>query len=87
VSSLYIKVFEFNSLNYFKQTKQAFRTDVNLDGLIATKEFTFEFSEESQRKHREEFEFPHLDNQVGVFIVELIANGYSSRATIKVSSF
>lgn len=36
-----------------------------------------------RNKHRNVFEFPHLDNQVGVFIIELIANGYSSRATIK----
>ena len=83
VPSLYIKVFEFNSLNYFKKTKQPFKTDVNLDGLIATKEFTYEFAELPQKKHRNNFEFPHLDNQVGVFIVEFIANGFSSRATIK----
>lgn len=83
VPSLYIKVFEFNSLNYFKKTKQPFKTDVNLDGLIATKEFNYDFNEPPQKKHRNVFEFPHLDNKVGVFIIELIANGYSSRATIK----
>lgn len=83
VTSLYIKVFEFNTLNYFKKTKEPFRTDVNLDGLIATKEFIYEYTEAPQKKHRQVFEFEHLDNQVGVFIIELIANGYSSRATIK----
>ena len=84
VSSLYIKVFEFNTLNYFKKTKNAFKTDVNLDGLIASKELTYEFTESPQIKHRNEFEFSYLDNKVGIFIIELIANGYSSRATIKV---
>lgn len=83
VPTLYVKVFEFNSLNYFKKMKQPFRTDVNLDGLIATKEFVYEFDEIPQKKHRQIFDFPHLDDKVGVFIVELIGNGYSSRATIK----
>jgi hypothetical protein len=83
VPSLYIKVFEFNSLNYFKKTKQPFKTDVNLDGLIATKELIYDFKEEPRVKHREVFEFAHLDSKVGVFIIEFIANGFSSRATVK----
>ena len=83
VPKLYVKVFEFNTLNYFKKTKQPFKTDVNLDGLIATKEFEYDFDHPPQKKFRKVFDFPHLDQQVGVFIIELIANGYSSRATIK----
>ena len=83
VPKLYVKVFEFNTLNYFKKTKQPFKTDVNLDGLIATKEFEYEFEHPPQKKFRKVFDFPHLDDQVGVFIIEFIANGYSSRATIK----
>lgn len=83
VPTLYVKVFEFNSLNYFKKTKTQFRTDVNLDGLIATKEFVHEFTESPQKKFRQTFEFEHLDDRVGVFIIELIGNGFSSRATIK----
>ena len=83
VPKLYVKVFEFNTLNYFKTTKQPFKTDVNLDGLIATKEFEYDFDHPPQKKFRQVFDFPHLDDQVGVFIIEFIANGYSSRATIK----
>ena len=37
VLKLYVKAFEFNTLNYFKKTKQPFKIDVNLDGLIATR--------------------------------------------------
>lgn len=83
VPNLYVKVFEFNSLNYFKKTKTPFRTDVNLDGLIATKEFVYNHDEPPQQKFRKHLEFEHLDNRVGVFIIEMIGNGFSSRATIK----
>ena len=60
-----------------------FRTDVNLDGLIASYEESFEFSELPQMKFRHVFDFPSLDNKVGLYVIEFIANGYSSRAVIK----
>ena len=83
VPTLYIKIFEFNSVNYFKKTKTQFKTDIDLDGLTATKEYTFEFDEPPQRKFTKIFEFEHLDDRVGIFIIEFIGNGFSSRATIQ----
>ena len=32
------------------------------------------------------FEFPQLDDKVGLFVIEFISNGYSSRAVIKKGS-
>ena len=32
------------------------------------------------------FEFPQLDDRVGLFVIEFISNGYSSRAVIKKGS-
>lgn len=60
-----------------------FRTDVNLDGLIASYEETFEFDKIAQMKFRHTFDFPQLDNWVGLYVIEFISNGYSSRAVIK----
>lgn len=37
-------------------------------------------------KFRHTFEFPQLDNRVGLFVIEFISNGYSSRAVIKKGS-
>jgi hypothetical protein len=86
VPTLYVKIFEFNSENYYRKTLQPFRTDVNLDGLISSDEKIYEFKETPQKKFRYDIEFPELDNKVGLFVIELISNGYSSRAVIKKGS-
>jgi hypothetical protein len=36
-----------------------------------------------QVQFRHEFEFPELDNIMGLFVIEFISSGYSSRAVIK----
>ena len=86
VSTLHVKIFEFNSENYYRKNLAPFRTDVNLDGLVTSHEDTFEFKEIPQKKFRHVFEFPQLDHIVGLFVIEFISNGYSSRAVIKKGS-
>lgn len=86
VPTLYVKIFEFNSENYYRKNLAPFKTDVNLDGLIASHEVVLEFEEPSMKKFSHIFEFPQLDNRVGLFVIEFISNGYSSRAVIKKGS-
>ena len=86
VQTLHVKIFEFNSENYYRKNLAPFRTDVNLDGLVTAHEEKYEFEEPSQRKFRQVFEFPQLDNRLGLFVIEFISNGYSSRAVIKKGS-
>lgn len=43
VPQLYVHIYEFNSENYYRKNMAPFRTDVNLDGLIASHEMTHEF--------------------------------------------
>jgi hypothetical protein len=86
VATLHIKIFEFNSENYYRKNLAPFRTDVNLDGLITAHEETHEFKEPAQKKFRYVFEFPQLDDKIGLFVIEFISNGYSSRAVIKKGS-
>ena len=84
VPKMHIKIFEFNSLNYYKKNCVPFKTDVNLDGLIASYENDIDFDNVStQIKFRHTFEFPELDQKAGLFVIEFISNGYSSRAVIK----
>lgn len=84
VPKMHIKIFEFNSLNYYKKNCAPFKTDVNLDGLIASYEKNLEFDKVSAHvKFRHNFEFPELDQKIGLFVIEFISNGYSSRAIIK----
>jgi hypothetical protein len=55
--SLTVKVFEFNSENYYRKTMAPFKTDVNLDGLVASNEETHEFKHATQKKIHHTFEF------------------------------
>lgn len=59
---------------------------MNFDGLKTENERVFDFEELPQQKYRHVFDFPELDNRVGLFIIEFISNGYSSRAVIKKGS-
>jgi len=43
VPQLYVNIYEFNSENYYRKNMAPFRTDVNLDGLIASHEHVHEF--------------------------------------------
>lgn len=84
VPTMHIKIFEFNSLNYYKKNCQPFKTDVNLDGFVTSFEKTLKFDDVScQKKFKQSFEFEELDNKKGLFVIEFISNGYSSRAIVK----
>ena len=45
VPQLFVKIYEFNSENYYRKTMAPFRTDVNLDGLVAAHEERYEFDQ------------------------------------------
>ena len=84
VPTMHLKIFEFNSLNYYKKNCVPFKTDVNLDGFITSFEKDFSFEKHSSHtKFKHTFDFPELDNKIGLFVIEFISNGYSSRAIIK----
>jgi len=83
VSSLHIKIFEFNSENYYRKNLAPFRSNVDLDGLVTAFQKEYKYDKLPQQKFREVFEFEELDNRVGLFVIEFISNGYSSRAVIK----
>lgn len=84
IPSLNIKIFEFNSENYYIQRQQELDPSVELDGLIAFEETTFTYKEPPIVKFTKEFTFSTINKvERGVFIVEFIGNGVSSRAIIK----
>jgi len=86
VPTLFIKVFEINTENYYRKNMAPFKTDVNLDGLIATIEKTIDYKQAPHIKFRETLKFPELKGKVGLFVIELIGNGKSSRAVIKIGT-
>ena len=83
VSQVITKIFELNTLGYYLQHFQEIDTSINLDGLIAREENQISLEDSSPfMKCRKEFSFPSI-NKSGVYVVEIIGNGISSRALIR----
>lgn len=81
VKTLLVKVFEINTLNYDLEQKHNVDGGVNLDGLVANEEKTHTYDDPPLRRVRRHFDFPALKTP-GVYVVEFIGNGMSSRALI-----
>jgi hypothetical protein len=83
VRQLIVKVYEINALNYYLQEGLEVNTDLELDGLVANSEKSYTYDEPPLRRILRKFDFPELANKRGVWVVELIGNGRSSRALIR----
>ena len=57
-------------------------TDINLDGLVANTEQTRASTEPPLRRVAQRFDFPQL-TKPGVYVVDFIGSGKSSRAPIR----
>lgn len=86
VPTLLVKVFEINTLNFYRQNNQEVNTDVNLDGLVPNEELTFNLTDSPLRRVSKSFEFPKL-NKAGVYVIDFIGGGKSSRALIRKGKF
>ena len=81
-NKLIVKVFEINTLNFYKKYKTEIDTDINLDGLTANHEKTYTYDAAPAIRSRKKFEFPELKDR-GVYVIDFIAGGKSSRALIR----
>jgi hypothetical protein len=82
VGTLLVKVYEINTLNYYRTRQREVDTDVPLDGLVANAEETHPFAEPPLRRVTRRFEFPRL-NRPGVYVIDFIGSGKSSRALVR----
>ena len=80
--TLIVKVFELNTKSYYREQLREVDTDISLDGLVANVEQTHDFNGDPLKRVAKKFEFPQLD-QPGVYVVDFIGNGRSSRALIR----
>lgn len=83
VPKLMVKVFEINTLNYYNLQNNEISTDIALDGLVASEVEILEYKQASSLRHAEEIKIPSIGNERGVWVVELIGGGKSSRAVIR----
>ncbi len=85
VESLLIKVFEIHAAAYYRQHLSDLSADIDLDGLVPNYQRTVTYDLPPMRRHIARFDFPEL-KEPGVYVVELIGNGVSSRALIEKGS-
>jgi len=86
VPSLIVKVFYVNAENYYRKNLATFKSNINLDGFMATIEKTVNYSQSQSVVHRELLKFPELKSKNGLYIIEMIGNGKSSRAVLKIGT-
>ncbi|MCA9070290.1 MAG: hypothetical protein KDA84_15255, partial [Planctomycetaceae bacterium] len=82
VKTLIVKVFEINTESYYRQNLKEIDTDINLDGLVPNFEQTLHYADSPLRRVQRHFEFPKLTGR-GVFVVDFIGNGKSSRVLVR----
>ncbi|MGC1276069.1 MAG: hypothetical protein WBC44_20390 [Planctomycetaceae bacterium] len=82
VDTLLVKVFEIDAGSYYRKFGREVGPDVDLDGLVANHEQTYDYDEPPLRRVRRHFEFPQL-KQRGVYVIDVIGNGMSSRAVVR----
>ena len=80
--TLLVKVFEVNTTNFYRAQLKEVDTDVNLDGLVANVEQSHKSDAPPLRRVAKSFDFPQL-TKPGVYVIDFIGNGKSSRALIR----
>ncbi len=81
VPRLTVQIFEINAFNHFRDNEEL-TTAIDLDGLAPAVERTVVYAQPPLRRHVETLEFPEIKAR-GLYVVELIGNGVSSRAVIR----
>lgn len=82
VPKLIVKLFEINTLRYYRDNLEEIPSDISLDGLVPSEELQYEYNEPDHKSVIREFSFPSLDGRSGVFILEFVGAGLSRRAVI-----
>jgi hypothetical protein len=86
VDAVHCKVFEFNTITFYRKNLRPFDTGIDLDGLESTITKTFSTKYPPNFKKKETFKFEELKDRVGLFIIEFLGNGCSARAVVKKGS-
>ena len=87
IQNLTVKIFEINTFNYYKKTMKEVTSKVDLEGLIPAKSFLVQYNDNPILIIKRDIGIDYLNEQKrGVFIVEFIGGGLSSRVLIKKGS-
>ena len=84
IPNLTLSIFTINTENYYLDKKQPITSLINVEGLLTSSEMIFNYNEKPQKRHRERINLDKIpNNKRGVYLIEIIGNGISSRAIIK----
>ncbi|RMG32793.1 MAG: hypothetical protein D6725_16950 [Planctomycetota bacterium] len=81
-SPLIVKVFQIDTLRHYQRSRKPLDTSINLDGLVPNSERVIKLDEPPIRRVRRRLSFPEMKGP-GVWVVDLIGGGKSSRALIR----
>ena len=82
VDTLTVRIFEIDTRGHYRRALTEVDTDIVLDGLTPNHEFTVAGDADPLRRVERRIELPHLAGP-GVYVVDLIGNGTSSRALVR----
>lgn len=82
VDRLLVKIFEIDPTSYYQHFQRPLNMDIDLDGLVPNSEEVYTYTETPLRRVQREFAFPQLQGR-GVWVIEFVGNGKSSRALIE----
>lgn len=81
VKQLLVKVFAIDSFRYHVERQKPVDASIELDGVVANFEQTYDYDDSPMRRVKRSFALPMLKNP-GTYVVEFVGNGISSRAVI-----
>ncbi|MCA9140142.1 MAG: hypothetical protein KDB00_25395, partial [Planctomycetales bacterium] len=82
IDKLVVRIYEMNSLAFYRTNEGRLDTDVELDGLVATHERTLQYDRPAIERHRETIAIPEAAGR-GVWIVDLVGKGLRARTIIR----
>ncbi|WFB36278.1 hypothetical protein P3T73_00685 [Kiritimatiellota bacterium B12222] len=83
IDTLLVKIYEMQTFNYYQTHRAPMDQAVDLDGMVPTFERQLDVKSDPGRRVRHSLALPEIKAR-GVYVVELIGNGVSSRALLHV---
>ncbi|CAG9323192.1 unnamed protein product [Blepharisma stoltei] len=82
IQNLIVSIYEINTKAYYAKKEAELTADIEIEGFIASEEYSYTYKAFPFLKREEEFSFPTLTAKRGTFIIDFIGNGRQSRAMI-----
>ena len=82
IQDLVVRIYEINTQSYYRTHDDPIDTDIDLDGLVATHEKSFAYTQPAVERHRETIRLDEVSGR-GVWIVDLVGKGRRARTLIR----